>query len=243
MDFTQKIKKNLIPCSPETISVGIFSIYTNYLEIQKDLPDSYLVISGEPNHNWKQSLLINQFEIVEELITKLDSTDISTLIIDSVDNIEGDLRKVIESCTVKGINLRIVAGINAFDTYYNFNKLLKAVGTSHWNEESRSYVSEEKPDSLYKQAMTRAQGVCEVCESPHLPELHHIIFGRGRKRQKECLDSVIILCYDCHRGNNGVHSKDGRGLDIKLKQDLQKIFMSQGYSEEETRQMMGNKLY
>lgn len=55
--------------------------------------------------------------------------------------------------------------------------------------------------------------------------------------------SVIPLCWECHKGNNGVHGKNGRKLDLKLKRWLQRQYFKLGYEEKEVRELMGGKLY
>ena len=44
-------------------------------------------------------------------------------------------------------------------------------------------------------------------------------------------------------GTKGVHGRDGKELDLKLKLQLQDKYFKQGYSEEETRKLMGGRLY
>jgi len=74
-------------------------------------------------------------------------------------------------------------------------------------------------------------------------EMHHIVFGSGKRTQHENEHSVILLCWHCHRGTNGVHGKNGRKLDLHLKRCLQKKYFSMGYNENEVRELMGGKLY
>ena len=83
---------------------------------------------------------------------------------------------------------------------------------------------------------------CVICGSSNI-ELHHIIKGRGKRTKHENKYSVIPLCYECHRGTRGVHGRDGRKLDLYLKKQLQKKYFNMGYTEEQTRELMGGKLY
>ena len=47
--------------------------------------------------------------------------------------------------------------------------------------------------------------------------LHHIMFGKNRKKADE--DKLTVyLCWQHHEGTNGVHGKNGHELDMKLKQ-------------------------
>ncbi len=57
---------------------------------------------------------------------------------------------------------------------------------------------------------------CFVCPRTVGLHLHHIMFGKDRKKaDKDGL--VVYLCYDHHEGTNGVHGKNGHELDLKLK--------------------------
>ena len=88
----------------------------------------------------------------------------------------------------------------------------------------------------------RSGGLCENCYSiGH--ELHHIIYGLGRRKQCERVESVILLCYECHRGTNGVHGTYGHKLDLKLKQKLQQTYFNMGMGDDEVRRWMGGMLY
>ena len=95
----------------------------------------------------------------------------------------------------------------------------------------------------HKKVAERSQGLCENCYSPKMVQHHHIIKGRGKRKQCETVYSIIALCYDCHYGTWGVHGREGRELDIKLKADLQNKYFDMGYTEEEVRKLMGGKLY
>ena len=59
----------------------------------------------------------------------------------------------------------------------------------------------------------------------------------------ETVESCIDLCWNHHKGNNGVHGKNGHELDIKLKRQLQDKYFSMGYTEDQVREKMGGKLY
>lgn len=95
---------------------------------------------------------------------------------------------------------------------------------------------------IVSEVLERSDGLCEVC-SRQGSELHHIVFGSGKRQQQEKAESVIVLCFECHRGTMGVHGRDGRKLNIKLKKKLQETYKEQGYKEDEIRKMMGGKLY
>lgn len=90
--------------------------------------------------------------------------------------------------------------------------------------------------------LEKSHGLCKNCSS-YGTELHHIISGSGKRKQHQNEHSVILLCSECHRGQNGVHGKNGNILNIKLKQDLQELYFEQGYSEDKVREKMGGRLY
>ncbi|WP_042683131.1 HNH endonuclease [Anaerosalibacter massiliensis] len=89
----------------------------------------------------------------------------------------------------------------------------------------------------------RSKGLCEICGSPYMTQIHHIVKGKGKRREHENKYSVILLCWDCHMGNKGVHGRDGRELDLYLKKKLQEKYFNLGYTENEVREKMGGKLY
>lgn len=63
--------------------------------------------------------------------------------------------------------------------------------------------------------------ICRVCGSNHLVELHHIVFRSQAPALIDCKHNLISLCYEHHRGTNGVHGSKGHKLDKKLKEKLQ----------------------
>ena len=97
--------------------------------------------------------------------------------------------------------------------------------------------------TLKEIAKERSQGRCEICGSRYMVQIHHIVHGRGKRKQCETEESLIAVCWDHHHGDKGVHGRDGHTLDIKLKQRLQKRYEEQGRTEEEVRELMGGKLY
>lgn len=95
---------------------------------------------------------------------------------------------------------------------------------------------------IVQAVLERSQGLCENCYGPGA-EFHHICFGSGKRKQHETKESVVLLCSRCHRGTNGVHGREGRELDLKLKIRLQEVYFNQGYAEHEVRIKMGGRLY
>lgn len=95
----------------------------------------------------------------------------------------------------------------------------------------------------YKKVRERSQGLCEVCYSPNITQIHHIIKGSGNRKQCETVYSLINLCYECHHGDYGVHGRNGNILDMQLKEKLQRTYEDMGMSEDEVRRWLGGKLY
>ena len=57
---------------------------------------------------------------------------------------------------------------------------------------------------------------CIICGSYHGLESHHCLLGKNRKKAEE--DGLKVwLCYEHHRGTNGVHGKNGNELQEHLK--------------------------
>ena len=64
---------------------------------------------------------------------------------------------------------------------------------------------------------------CYICKRRAYTELHHIFYGKNRKKSDE--DKIIVwLCPNCHRGTNGVHGKKGHNFDNYLKKIGQKTW-------------------
>lgn len=90
--------------------------------------------------------------------------------------------------------------------------------------------------------LERSSGLCKACSSSGT-ELHHCIGGSGKRKQHQNEYSVVLLCFECHRGTHGVHGREGKAIDIKLKTQLQDTYFNQGYSEDEVRKKMGGRMY
>ena len=95
--------------------------------------------------------------------------------------------------------------------------------------------------STRQKVYNRANRQCEICGNTRGLQIHHIV--KRSQLGKDDLDNLILLCWNCHHGTNGVHGKCGRELDSKLKLDLQDKLFNRGMSEEEVRQYLGGKLY
>jgi hypothetical protein len=92
---------------------------------------------------------------------------------------------------------------------------------------------------VYNAVSKRADGECEVCKRSGNLELHHILL----RKVPATVDNCIMLCSECHRGTNGVHGMNGHKLDMFLRTNLQKFYIENGFSEDETRKLMAGRLY
>jgi len=99
----------------------------------------------------------------------------------------------------------------------------------------RGFVSQEIADVV----LERAGGVCENCgKETESGEIHHIA-----PWIEATPENLIYLCFDCHRGTNGCHGRDGAALALKIRIALQEKYYSQGYNRDEVRKLMGGKIY
>ena len=64
---------------------------------------------------------------------------------------------------------------------------------------------------------------CFVC-GRYGTEIHHIYYGVGNRSLSTRFGEVVGLCYNHHRGAQGVHNGN-RGLDMELKKIGQRAFM------------------
>lgn len=65
---------------------------------------------------------------------------------------------------------------------------------------------------------------CYLCSSTCVLEEHHIFFGRSKRPLSEKYGLKVYLCWQHHRGINGVHGRHGHTLDKFLKQIAQNKF-------------------
>ena len=66
--------------------------------------------------------------------------------------------------------------------------------------------------------MNTQKGVCFVCNRVTATELHHIFFGHGLRKISDREGIMVYLCHECHQGTDGVHGKNGAGLNHMLKE-------------------------
>lgn len=64
-------------------------------------------------------------------------------------------------------------------------------------------------------------GKCELCGAEGIVELHHGVYRSQSKVLRDCKLNLFRLDYKCHRGEDGVHGKNGHDTDIKIKKMLQ----------------------
>lgn len=74
-----------------------------------------------------------------------------------------------------------------------------------------------------KSIIQKHKNHCFVCQQQGTLEEHHIFFGSNRKLSEK-YGLKVPLCYEHHRGTNGVHGKNGKQLNEKLKQIAQRRF-------------------
>jgi 5-methylcytosine-specific restriction endonuclease McrA len=81
--------------------------------------------------------------------------------------------------------------------------------------------------------------LCENCTGHEGLNIHHII-KRSTWRETENINSLILLCHECH--HNNIENGNGN-LRMKLKLGLQLTYFEMGYTNEETMVLMGGWLY
>ena len=62
---------------------------------------------------------------------------------------------------------------------------------------------------------------CIFCGTGNNLQLHHVIFGNGRRSKSEKYGLVAWVCEDCHTGNNGLHTHPLADLELKQYAQLQ----------------------
>lgn len=65
---------------------------------------------------------------------------------------------------------------------------------------------------------------CIVCGKTKVLERHHVLFGNPRRQLAEEDGLWVWLCPEHHRGDIGVHGKDGHELDQALKEYAQRTY-------------------
>ena len=95
---------------------------------------------------------------------------------------------------------------------------------------------------VYKQALERSGGYCEICGSNRNVTLHHMIFGSGKRTQCCRLETVIFLCYKHHQQSpSGVHYNSK--LNLRLHRLASKRLKASGLSGEDLKKALGGRYY
>lgn len=75
----------------------------------------------------------------------------------------------------------------------------------------------------YKNIIVDDMEHCIICGAIPV-EIHHTMFGKNRKLATE--DGLVVpLCWEHHRGRNGVHGSDGHEIDLQLKKMSEKRWL------------------
>ena len=80
---------------------------------------------------------------------------------------------------------------------------------------------------------------CYIC-GRYGTEIHHCIYGTANRKLSDKYGLVIGLCYDHHRGNNGVHFN--KELDLMIKKKAQEAFIEK-YSESQYFAIFGRNYF
>lgn len=80
---------------------------------------------------------------------------------------------------------------------------------------------------------------CYICGLYEPVEEHHIYHGNANRKISEQNGFKVWLCQEHHRGTGGVHGKLGHSLDIRLKQECERKYISQGHTKEEFIKLIG----
>lgn len=76
------------------------------------------------------------------------------------------------------------------------------------------------------ESIIRKSKSCFFCGSEVTLEEHHCLHGTANRKKAEQWGLKVYLCYQCHRGTDGVHGKNGHGRDLTLKQAAQCAWMN-----------------
>lgn len=66
----------------------------------------------------------------------------------------------------------------------------------------------------YRKSIVSNYNTCFLCGSHNKIEIHHCFNGALRKKSTK-YGLVVPLCYECHRGQNGVHNNAEKMLYLK----------------------------
>ena len=90
--------------------------------------------------------------------------------------------------------------------------------------------------------MTREMHQCFVCGTYYNTELHHRIFRSQCKPLENCKLNHIYLCAEHHRGEKGVHGRNGHKLDriikLQFQNNLEILWDKQYLTREEIQEVL-----
>lgn len=66
---------------------------------------------------------------------------------------------------------------------------------------------------------------CYVCGARLYLHQHHVLYGVKNRKKADEDGLFVYLCYQHHEGTNGVHGKNGKELDLKLKKIAEKKWL------------------
>lgn len=84
-----------------------------------------------------------------------------------------------------------------------------------------------------KSIITNNMEKCYICGSRSGLNVHHVIYGVGKRNIADEDGLTIPLCYYHHKGTYGVHGREGHELDQKLKEIAEKKWMEYYKKSEE----------
>ena len=102
-------------------------------------------------------------------------------------------------------------------------------------------MANKLPNKTRQAVYDRADRCCEWCGSNDRCQIHHIILKSQRVNHD--LENLLMLCWEHHHGDYGIHGKHGADFNNELKLRLQKMYFDKGLSENEVRYKLGGKLY
>ena len=84
----------------------------------------------------------------------------------------------------------------------------------------------------------RANYECEICDGVKGLQKHHIV--KRSQLGPDTPENIILLCWDCHHGNEGIHGRDGNEFDRQLRAGLEQHYLRNDYDN--VKKLMGGKL-
>jgi 5-methylcytosine-specific restriction endonuclease McrA len=67
------------------------------------------------------------------------------------------------------------------------------------DRKARQEAHRKQTREIYQAAMRRCEGRCEMCDHGDRPlQLHHLISGSGRRRQRQSIENCMAICGFCH---------------------------------------------